>query len=184
MSTFHPRGALEGVDSGLLDMIALFLQEWLCIYRANGMKVWDTRLLVKFASFNQTKLGIRQQLWKPTFIEDTNSGVGHKRKIADVSFAPHKKSYAQAVEGGLKEMVSMQPPSSKSIVLEQADNGWLYRSAFAILRLRMELDILKEEFKHAGVDFDEVRSMGGRHVLITFINKEVRDKIIKEDWWE
>ncbi|KAI8562307.1 hypothetical protein RHMOL_Rhmol03G0024200 [Rhododendron molle] len=26
--------------------------------------------------------------------------------------------------------------------------------------------------------------MGGRHILISFINKEVRKKIIKEDWWE
>lgn len=89
------------------------------------------------------------------------------------------RSYRQVLKG---ESSKMESNPKKTLHVKPSGNGWLYRSAVAVMHRVVSMKTLKESF---GPDTNRVvqfRSLGGRYVLITFQSAEVRDSIIEGQW--
>lgn len=91
-----------------------------------------------------------------------------------VRFPPHNSS----------PQVGECSKALKTIKIQPSGNGWLIRSAVATLRRKIEITDLKSSISKEKLQFTDVRSMGGRHVLITFPSSENRDSIINSNLWE
>lgn len=90
-------------------------------------------------------------------------------------------SYAQALNG---ETSNPDKTEEQSITLhiQPEGNGWLFRSAVAIMNRVVPLMTLKANFR-LETDMDaQFRALGGRSVLITFQSQEARDKAIEGPW--
>ncbi|KAH7839408.1 hypothetical protein Vadar_003764 [Vaccinium darrowii] len=73
------------------------------------------------------------------------------------------------------KLIKVQPSSG---------NGWLLRSAVATLRRCISMAELKIRISNQNIQVSEVRSMGGRFVLITFPSPDSRDLIINNNIWD
>lgn len=90
-------------------------------------------------------------------------------------------SFAQVLRGEPR----IPGPSKESVISVKsngAGGGWLLRSAVAIMNRVVSLKFLKGSFNKAFGKDVQFQAMGGRHVLITFPNIEVRDVLIKDPW--
>lgn len=68
------------------------------------------------------------------------------------------------------------------ITVQPAGNGWLFRSAIAIMSRLVSTEDLEQVFtRERGIKV-QIKAIGGRFVIITFTDVESRDSIIKEKW--
>lgn len=70
----------------------------------------------------------------------------------------------------------------KKIHIHPSGNGWLMRSAVAKISKLLSPNELLEIFRRNNTPVEHIKAMGGRFVIITFPNSEIRDEIMKEEW--
>ncbi|KAI8535208.1 hypothetical protein RHMOL_Rhmol10G0155800 [Rhododendron molle] len=90
-------------------------------------------------------------------------------------------SFAQVV-GGESSKTGVVKEQSPILKIHPVGNGWLERSAMAILDRVESMMTLKVSFSSETDKVAQFRALGGRSVLITFQSKEVRDDLIKGPW--
>jgi len=159
------------------------------ISKSNGLWVQDKQLFVKEASFGH--FDGKPALKLPSLLRTDVGTSNYEAKEflssnLDADFCKIKnydkgKSYAQAVTGVSK---NLEAHDSKDIVLKFSPSGndWLSRSVVGLLQLLISREDLQKEFyKEHGVNVI-IRDMGGRSILITFPNEELRNVSVKEQW--
>lgn len=88
------------------------------------------------------------------------------------------RTFVQVVNG----KSSKKPSPNVTIQVNPVGNGWLFRSAVAVMHRVVPMMTLKVSF---GMETDKIaqfRALGGRSVLITFQSQVVRDELIKDPW--
>lgn len=157
------------------------------ITRLNGIWIGYERLLVKEASFGQQterRSQKKKEVWptkEANAVQNTEQVVGIlNRKVSPL------QSYANAVKGeattnkggeeGFKQRIQIK--------VNQIGNGWLFRSAIAVLRRIIHLKKLEDNFKKEHGESVKIRAMGGRKVIITFMDSKQRDEQLKGTWME
>ncbi|KAG5537241.1 hypothetical protein RHGRI_024627 [Rhododendron griersonianum] len=163
----------------------------MAVSRLNGIWVGNKRLFVKEACFGQEENKKVPRIHERREQEQRN-GVSHSQhtiKRANNqaresgllwSTKGFDKSYAQVVNGES----SKQTNPKATLRINSSGNGWLLRSAVAVLRRVVSLVTLKVSF---GLEMDKVaqfRALGGRSVLVTFQTQEERNALIKGPWME
>ncbi|KAH7858674.1 hypothetical protein Vadar_026540 [Vaccinium darrowii] len=92
-------------------------------------------------------------------------------------------SYAEALMGHKEEQKDKESFDATFKVLSTGDD-WLLRSAVAKLHKMMVVETLVKGVQSRIGSIVEARSMGGRSILLTFIDSQTRDVCIFEKWWE
>lgn len=167
----------------------------MAVSKMHGVWVDDKRLDVKEACFGQRKELLKPKV--PRFSE--NRVLEPRQRINTITKRGNEEhtinggggpvwngkfrggSFAQVLRGE----PSIPGPSKESVISVKSDGaggGWLLRSAVAIMNRVVSLKFLKGSFNKALGKDVQFRAMGGRHVLITFPNSEVRDVLIKDPW--
>ncbi|KAH7866477.1 hypothetical protein Vadar_020924 [Vaccinium darrowii] len=162
----------------------------LAILWTNGIWLDNKKLFVKLASFEAKR---NRPISSNSNREEVNlkAGMGHKIEQGSKAYVPgqnldysqqglikDRKTYAQVTKG--VEHLGEQN-TRKSIQCLSIGNGWLYRSAVAKIRKLLTKD-LESVFNFQKVHDVQIKAIGGRYVVITFANEDIRDKIIKEKW--
>lgn len=97
-----------------------------------------------------------------------------------------KKGIAETSRQGEKRNIKVNNPVTKdhlgSIKVHTAGNGWLFRSAVAKISKLVSAEDLEHVFSLEGIQEVQIKATGGRHVIITFSNVEIRDSVTKKDW--
>ncbi|KAI8562178.1 hypothetical protein RHMOL_Rhmol03G0014700 [Rhododendron molle] len=95
----------------------------------------------------------------------------------------------EACFGHNEEMPTLRGESSKRgddqkilLHVKPSANGWLHRSAVAIMHRVVSMKSLEVSFSMETNEVALFRSMGGRAVLLTFQSQEIRDELIKGQW--
>lgn len=98
-----------------------------------------------------------------------------------------RKGTAETSKKGEERNKTLEDPKNhprmESINIHSSGTGWLLRSAVAKLRRIVSVQYLLEMFSKK-VDNIQIKSMGGRFLIITFLSDKVRDEVIKEKWLE
>lgn len=167
----------------------------MAISRMNGVWVDNMKLFVKEACFGQDEVKLNKKLSR--FHVAGKQGLNHgdipnpnpgERKSNEkgsptVMWRGRKsgKSFAQVVGGESSKAgeVKEQIPFLK---VRPIGNGWLERSAVAIMNRVVSLTTLEASFSMESEEVAQFRAMGGRSVLVTFQSREVRDELIKGLW--
>ncbi|KAF7112336.1 hypothetical protein RHSIM_RhsimUnG0239600 [Rhododendron simsii] len=99
-------------------------------------------------------------------------------RVKNGAAAQSEKSYLQIVRG---EKSKSEPNKEVEVCLkaEPAGNGWLHRSAVAILDRLVSMADLRVSCMNEIRQNVGIRAMGGRSILITFESSEIRDDIIQ-----
>ncbi|KAH7858014.1 hypothetical protein Vadar_019018 [Vaccinium darrowii] len=159
------------------------------ISKSNGLWVKDKQLFAKEASFGHYagKSALKLPSLPRTDVETSihEAKEDHSSNL-DADFCKVKnynkgKSDAQVVTGVSN---NLEAPDSIDIVLKISPSGndWLLRSAVGLLQLLISVEDLQKEFyKEHGVNVI-IRDMGGRSMLITYPNEELRNVSVKEQW--
>lgn len=90
-------------------------------------------------------------------------------------------SYAQILKG---ETSNPKEVEEQSITLHvnPEGNGWLFRSAMAVMNRVVSMRTLEVSFSLETDMVAQFRALGGRSVLITFQSQEVRDGLLEGLW--
>ncbi|KAH7859407.1 hypothetical protein Vadar_000700 [Vaccinium darrowii] len=72
----------------------------------------------------------------------------------------------------------------KQIKIDPGNNECLHRSATATLLKMVSLSKIIEDLRKNNYDNVQLRHMGGRFVLLTCANKDIRDKLVQEKWFQ
>ncbi|KAG5544683.1 hypothetical protein RHGRI_017205 [Rhododendron griersonianum] len=169
----------------------------MAISKMNGVWVDDKRLFVKEACFDlkneklkpkmprSSEDRVPQSSQKGVTIYTTGKGVnpinGKKGSIWERKYP--EVSYVQALRGETSKPAISR---DQEIIIKSdgVGNGWLYRSAVAVMSRVVPLQILKESFRKEHKEVVQFRALGGRSVLITFQSSEVLTTLIKGPWME
>ncbi|KAI8543637.1 hypothetical protein RHMOL_Rhmol08G0234100 [Rhododendron molle] len=155
----------------------------------NGVWVENVRLFVKEACFglNEEHLKVK----KPSFCSVSQRGMVPKQGIS-LGQRPGKQEMVEKEKGfsrGRSYVQVLRGESSKTgtdfkttLSIKPSGNGWLYRSAVAVLHRVVSMSTLNVSFSMETNRVAQFRSMGGRSVLITFQSQEVCDSLIGEQW--
>ncbi|KAG5516437.1 hypothetical protein RHGRI_037223 [Rhododendron griersonianum] len=153
----------------------------------NGVWVENERLFVKEASFEfteETKHFRTPSLAKKGFTQGAipikRSGKESGPGISKVEFHGRSTginmSFAQALKGESSKTGADQMTKLK---FKLCGNGGLHRSAVAVMQRVMSMKTLSVSFSIETNRVAQFRSLGGRAVLITFQNQEVRDELLQ-----
>ncbi|KAH7866239.1 hypothetical protein Vadar_017533 [Vaccinium darrowii] len=178
----------------------------MAIAKTNGMWIDNMKLFVKEACFSHKDNLQHQKLpcFSSGFMENSRKGEfrggdNHQREevkgdktmdgqskgdTRENNAFVRGKSFAQVVSGNnrILEHNHHSFVNSLPIKITPAGNDWLFRGAVAHLHSLIPVDKLQEELHKARVQGTQIRAMGGRMVLITFEEKEIRDELIKNHW--
>ncbi|KAH7867318.1 hypothetical protein Vadar_031918 [Vaccinium darrowii] len=159
------------------------------ISKSNGLWVQDKQLFVKEATFGYSN---SKPALKLPFLLQSDVGTsiqGAKRNLdfnLDADIGKMKsynqgKSYAQVVTG-VNNNLGVTDTNDVVLKISPSGNDWLLRSAVGLLHILISVDDLQKEFyKEHGVKVI-IRDMGGRSILITYPNEELRNVSVKEHW--
>ncbi|KAG5553592.1 hypothetical protein RHGRI_011472 [Rhododendron griersonianum] len=147
----------------------------MAVSRLNGVWVEDKKLFVKGACF-----GRFEKMKEPRVEERREQGFKNRDGLSQQGWFSKDpgRSFVQVVN----RESSKTPSPNVTIQINPVGNGWLFRSAVAVMHRVVPLMTLKVSF---GLETDKVaqfRALGGRSVLITFQSQEVRDELIKGPW--
>lgn len=165
----------------------------MAISTMNGVWVENERLFVKESSFgiNEVKSTVKQlrpPLQKEKGIKQGVNPVQRygnevQRENSRAEFygglGGINKSFAHALKG---ESSKAGPDQKNFLKIKPSGNGWLHRSAVAVMHRVVSMMTLNVSFSMETDKVAQFRSMGGRYVLITFQSTEVRDEMIKKHW--
>ncbi|KAG5544682.1 hypothetical protein RHGRI_017205 [Rhododendron griersonianum] len=142
----------------------------MAISKMNGVWVDDKRLFVKEACFD-----LKNEKLKPKMPRSSEDRVPQSSQ--------KEVSYVQALRGETSKPAISR---DQEIIIKSdgVGNGWLYRSAVAVMSRVVPLQILKESFRKEHKEVVQFRALGGRSVLITFQSSEVLTTLIKGPWME
>ncbi|KAG5521008.1 hypothetical protein RHGRI_033528 [Rhododendron griersonianum] len=147
----------------------------MAVSQLNGVWVEDKKLFVKEACFGRIK-------------KMKENRANERREFRNRDDWPSQQAGQKAVstDGVSGQVVngesSKKPSPNVTIQVNPIGNGWLFRSAVAVMHRVVPLMTLKVSF---GLETDKVaqfRALGGRSVLITFQSQEVRDELITGPW--
>ncbi|KAF7145661.1 hypothetical protein RHSIM_Rhsim04G0141400 [Rhododendron simsii] len=150
---------------------------WLCPNRKTTLLfLIDDKNRIRIPKFQDAvKDGNWQKEKKEEKKEEVRKGDD---RVKNGAAAQPGKSYLQIVRG---EKSKSEPNKEVEVCLkaEPAGNGWLHRSAVAILDRLVSMADLRVSFMNEIRQNVVIRAMGGRSVLITFASSEIRDDIIQ-----
>lgn len=89
------------------------------------------------------------------------------------------RSYVQVLRG---ESLKIGTDQQITLSIKPSGNGWLYRSAMAVMHRVVSMVTLNVSFSLETNRVAQFRSLGGRSILITFQSQEVRDSLIGGQW--
>lgn len=144
------------------------------IYRANGMYLGNQRLLVKEARFGQ--MYHSNERWRNRGVVEASKQGECRSHETLANKVRQDMSFAQVVKG--KETPGDQNRLD-CIHVQPAGNGWLYRSAIGKMRQLFSVDEMKHIFKKENIKNVQIKAIGGRFLILTFPNEDVRNEIIK-----
>ncbi|KAI8562174.1 hypothetical protein RHMOL_Rhmol03G0014300 [Rhododendron molle] len=163
----------------------------MAVSRMNGVWVDNERLFVKEACFGHNEemprvhhTRVRSELAQRQGVlpkQRASKGVVQENGKTEPprNFVGHDRSFAQALKGE-----SSKRGDDQKILLhvKPSANGWLHRSAVAIMHRVVSMKSLEVSFSMETNEVALFRSMGGRAVLLTFQSQEIRDELIKGQW--
>lgn len=146
----------------------------------NGCWVWGHKLTVQIAKFvnwkktqvnppSQPQLQNKKQIW--VVKNPTTSHVDYSQEQGN--------SGVKFFRGAGKAAIHHK---FQSIHIQPVGNGWLLRSVVAKIRKLISPKGLEKVFLMENTPVEQVKSIGGRYVIITFPNVEIRDVTIKDNW--
>ncbi|KAI8528317.1 hypothetical protein RHMOL_Rhmol12G0140800 [Rhododendron molle] len=165
----------------------------MAISRMNGIWVENERLFVKEASFgiNAEKSRVKQTQHPSLQMNGHSQGAFPVKRLGkDVCLENNRtelhgrsvgitKSFAHVLKG---ESSRARDDLSCVLNINPCSNGWLHRSAVAVMHRPVSMMTLKVSFSLETDRGALFRSLGGRAVLITFQNQVVRDEMIQKQW--
>lgn len=169
----------------------------MAVTKLNGVWVDDKRLFVKEACFDLKDEKLKPKL--PRFQGDRVGGTSQRVKssvINEVGLSTinghgvshwNRKTpdryFVQVLRG---ETSNPSPSKEQDITIKYVGvgNGWLLRSAVAVMNKVVPLSMLKLSFSKEYTEEVQFRALGGIYVLITFQNSVERDALIKGPWME
>ncbi|KAI8527168.1 hypothetical protein RHMOL_Rhmol12G0054800 [Rhododendron molle] len=110
------------------------------------------------------------------------SKIREKRKFGGEE--EYQNQVKQGEEGVKKFQGAGEKESGKIVKVQAVGNEWLSRSAVGKMRrplLTQELEVIFEKERVRDI---QIKSMGGRFVIITFLNEGIRDEMLKEKWMD
>lgn len=149
--------------------------------KMNGVWVENEKLFVKEAYFGQN-METRGKKYANTPTQyDRGKGVMQNQGAVEIreKHNDRGRTYAEILRG---ETLKGGDEHHLKLFVKPVGNGWLERSAVARLNRVVPLSTLQVSFSMNTNRVAHFRSMGGRAVLITFQNSEVRDEMINEPW--
>lgn len=172
---------------------------------------WDHRLMVKFARFLKEKddQGLegnpfsfnKRYKHNPQFPFYKGTSVYHLQSLHAKDLPPkfqnqnHQKEKRGKevwrrkgiVESSIQGEIRNAKPnevikSAGNIKVLPTGNGWLLRSAIAKVCKLVSTEDLLYIFRKEGVNNIQIKSIGGRFVIVIFPDMNLRDSIIKKRW--
>lgn len=168
----------------------------MAVSKLNGVWVDNRRLFVKEATFGIEEEKNKQRASRLHVLRDQGPNGGVKPnhimpKQGGNSNSGQSKWQGRSFAGVVRGETSKPLPALRqeiTITAENVGSGWLYRSAVAIMKRVIPLSTLRNSFSLETDLVVQIRSMGGRSVLITFQSSEIRNSIINkpvmERWFE
>lgn len=93
----------------------------------------------------------------------------------------HGASYAHVLKGETSNLKEAEEQSITIQVIPEG-NGWLFRSAVAVMTRLVSMRALEVSFNLETDLMAQFRALGGRSVLITFQSQEVKGGLIEGPW--
>ncbi|KAI8558351.1 hypothetical protein RHMOL_Rhmol04G0085000 [Rhododendron molle] len=104
-------------------------------------------------------------------------GKGRVQRIG--ALRNHDCTFAQALKG---ESSKRDADQRIKLRIGSWDNGWLFRSAVAVMHRVVSMSTLKASFSMEIDAVAQFRPLGRREVLVTFQSQESRDILIRHPW--
>ncbi|KAI8569461.1 hypothetical protein RHMOL_Rhmol02G0281300 [Rhododendron molle] len=154
----------------------------MAVSRLNGLWVEDKKLFVKEACFGRIAKLKEPRTHERREHQQTDHGKNKKVVPSGQVWnsMAHGRSFAHVVNGES----SKQPSPNVSLQINPTGNGWLFRSAVAVMRRVVPLLTLRASCELEMDKSAQFRALGGRSVLVTFQSQEARDVFIKDPWME
>ncbi|KAF7139075.1 hypothetical protein RHSIM_Rhsim07G0052100 [Rhododendron simsii] len=94
------------------------------------------------------------------------------------------ESSKQGANTGMANQANEGKDEGKILNVQAVGNGWLNRSAVGKMRRIISAQDLEAVFKKGKAGSVQIKPMGGRYVIISFLSIDQRDEILKEEWLE
>lgn len=107
-------------------------------------------------------------------VEKRGKEVWRKKGIAETS------KQGEVRNNGTKDQEKSS--SIESISIQPSGSGWLFRSEVAKMRRLESIQTLTDIFNREKVENFQIKSMGGRFLIISFLDAKVRDDVINGKW--
>ncbi|KAH7852442.1 hypothetical protein Vadar_024836 [Vaccinium darrowii] len=144
----------------------------------NGTLIRDFHIQVNLAKFSQSNRNLNTFRKSADFVASKRNPaasdfqvISNKRKESNGDFS---RSFADVVTGKCSSVIKL------SVKATEEGNPWLSRSAIAKLPSMRSLESLREAFIAEGVWNIQIRSMGGKLMLLTFSSVEDMNLMLED----
>lgn len=155
----------------------------------NHQWYWGQKLVVHTAKFTKatqlTKAMKKKWIYK---VKNPKEVEAKSKPDREKGFVDDAQAHDKPISGNIDFQVCRGAGKAnihhylRNIHIHPTGNGWLMRSAVAKIRKLLSPNDLLEVFRKENTPIEHIKAMGGRYVIITFLNSESRDVIIKENW--